>query len=114
MKTHTRSIIVFLLAVAIIATYASLAPKVTAAYAEVKSDLSVMTAPTCVGIGRYERVVDPGNREIVVFDTCRGRLYHVTPARQWEILIPAVPDIPPTLAERSEWQRLTTEGLVGQ
>jgi hypothetical protein len=111
MKTHTRSILVFVLAVAIIATYASLATRVTAAYAEVKSDLSVMTAPTCVGIGRYERI--PGE-EILVFDTCRGRMYHVTPARQWEVIIPAVPDIPPTLAERAEWQRLNTEGLVGQ
>lgn len=114
MKTQTRSILVFVLAVAIIATYASLAPKVAAAYAEVKSDLSVMTAPTCVGIGRYERVPGYGSQEILVFDTCRGRMYHVTPARQWEVIVPAVPDIPPTLAERAEWQRLTQEGLVGQ
>lgn len=113
MKTHHRNIILAVILLAIVLVYANLAGQVSDAYARVKSDLRVVTAPVCIGVGRYERVPDR-NGQILVFDTCNGRMYNVTPARQWEVIIPAVPDIPPTQAERAEWQRLTQEGLVGR
>ena len=109
--THTRNIILAVILIAIVLVYSNLAGQVSDAYAQVKADLRVVTAPVCIGVGRYQRI--PGE-EILVFDTCNGRMYHVTPARQWEVIIPAVPDIPPTQAERAEWQRLTQEGLVGR
>lgn len=109
--THTRNIILAVILIAIALVYSNLAGQVSDAYAQVKADLRVVTAPVCIGVGRYERIE---GQEILVFDTCNGRMYHVTPARTWEVIIPAVPDIPPTLAERAEWQRLTQEGLVGR
>ena len=66
--------------------------------------LQVMTTLTCTGTGRYERV--QSRERALVFDTCTGRYYRHGRSDQWEIYLPAIPDIPPTGDERQAWQAL--------